>query len=263
MKKTLSILFIGVLVHIFIIGSNSLIYATPFSLEIVYESGWRADTDDYKQGYGSFEQWVSSGNYTAELKAYADSYIDYNGDRKEYTDIIDNDKYEPIEIRLRLNGDPGSGTYVNLWTKVMYLATADCGLGGTGWPNNGYASAVVTGILNYTAPESSEVNLLNYNKDHFVDQDDADINGQYFESDAKFTRIYMETNEELIIGSRLKVQANTFIGFGAGNSTAMINAWDNDYGLEIKATIPEPTTMLLIGSGLIGLAGFRRKFRKR
>jgi hypothetical protein len=37
---------------------------------------------------------------------------------------------------------------------------------------------------------------------------------------------------------------------------------DGVFGPNLEVAVPEPTTMLLVGSGLLGLAGFRRKLRK-
>jgi hypothetical protein len=35
-----------------------------------------------------------------------------------------------------------------------------------------------------------------------------------------------------------------------------------EIGCETLEIVPEPSTMLLLGSGLIGLAGLRKKFKK-
>ena len=54
------------------------------------------------------------------------------------------------------------------------------------------------------------------------------------------------------------------VGFGAGGGT--FDNWLNttqQHAFQLTGTpIPEPCTMLLVGSGLLGVAGLRRKFKK-
>lgn len=52
----------------------------------------------------------------------------------------------------------------------------------------------------------------------------------------------------------------TAAGLGTEWAQIPLKGYENDPG---QVVVPEPATMLLLGSGLIGLAGFRRKFRKK
>jgi len=55
-----------------------------------------------------------------------------------------------------------------------------------------------------------------------------------------------------VYGSRMDMVGNIFF---------VELDWTHEQGLVNQTPAPEPSTMLLIGTGLIGLAGFRRKFK--
>ena len=52
-------------------------------------------------------------------------------------------------------------------------------------------------------------------------------------------------------------------GYSGGLSSITLELKGHVYSNGGQQPVPEPTTMLLLGSGLIGLAGFRKRFKKK
>jgi len=79
-------------------------------------------------------------------------------------------------------------------------------------------------------------------------------------ADTSFVEWWAELGTEL--GNGMSLSGFDFVSSSqvSGSMAFSVNADPNIGGIAVK--IPEPATLLLVGGGLVGLIGIRRKFRK-
>ena len=101
---------------------------------------------------------------------------------------------------------------------------------------------------------------------YFSDGSPADVALDAFDPTEPFFKLFQldaDSNALSYLASNPVFSANTyFIGFNDNDLGTGDLDFDDIIVAAAPAPVPEPATMLLLGTGLIGLAGLRRRFKK-